>query len=163
MESLIIFIVVAIISSIFGKSKNGQKQHEQMPPFNPSAEQTSLEPKRTRSKQARPTIQSFEDFAKEILSEVKEKIEQPKSKQVSTEVVEVQQQMPAPRETMKSRLEERKNVGDRKDIEINERTREIDVVSSIAKPTHKALIQAIVMAEVLGPPKAKQNARKHSS
>lgn len=163
MEGLIIFIVVAVISSILGKNKDAKKQSEQMPTFNPNAKQASAEPQRTRSKKERPTIQSFEELAKEFLHEVKDSLEQskPEVKPVVTEASEVQR-MSTPRESMESRLENRKNAEGRVNHETKRPTKGNDFITPVIKSSPKALVQAVVMAEMLGPPKAKQSIHRHS-
>ncbi|KOS61950.1 hypothetical protein FJQ98_19255 [Lysinibacillus agricola] len=162
MEQLIIIAIIAIVSSIFGKSKN-KKEQKTMPPFNKGSH---VEPpvihKAEEIPQQRPTAkpQSFEDFAREFLGEWNN--EQPKVEE-SKKIVEetVKEEVPSyaappliPTETV-SRTTKRESIGrlaaEKKDVEVAESH------SAFQLPTSKkSLMQAIVMAEVLGPPKAKR-------
>lgn len=64
MEQLIILAIIAIVSSIFGKSK--KKEQKPMPPFNKNSH---VEPPVETTQERRPSKpQSFEDFAREFLS-----------------------------------------------------------------------------------------------
>lgn len=149
MESLIIFAVIAIISSLFGK-KEKSKNTKSMPPFNQS--QSQQEQRQPKPKQAR----SLEDFANEIFgqleqkkAEVQQQWEAPKPVQVERAVVE---KVELPKEAQKP-ITTRPNIEKSTRI-VQMKEREAAVFTP--PTTKKALVQAIVAAEILGPPKAKQ-------
>ncbi|MGE7111998.1 hypothetical protein [Lysinibacillus sp. NPDC047702] len=162
MEQLIIFAIIAIVSSIFGKSKT-KKEHKQMPPFNKGshAEPTTL----TNAEEApsqRPVVksQSFEDFAREFLGEWKNnepKVEQTKKiveEKGSEEVPSYVAPPIVPIESV-SRASNRQSIGRL----VNGKNNEAGTQSHSAfqlPNSKKSLMQAIVMAEILGPPKAKR-------
>ncbi|MEG0260770.1 MAG: hypothetical protein RR651_12940, partial [Lysinibacillus sp.] len=94
MEQLIFMAIIALVGSLFSKSKNKQESN-QTPPFNPSEPiQPSFEEQ--RPKRPAMSMQSFEDFAKDFLGENKkeqthwEVAEEP----VSQSYVEVIEQKP---------------------------------------------------------------------
>ena len=71
MEQLILFAIIAIVSSLFGKSKN--KEQQQMPPFDKDAKpQSPVFTNTEEQKTQRPTMttQSFEDFARKFLGDM---------------------------------------------------------------------------------------------
>ncbi|MDM5249310.1 hypothetical protein [Lysinibacillus sp. G4S2] len=158
MEQLIIVAIIAIVSSIFGKSKN-KKEQKQMPPFN---KDSHVEPPVKEVQQQRPTAnsQSFEDFTREFLGEWKNG--QPKVEELRKNVEKrVKEQVPSytaqpliPTETV-SRTTKRESIGrlaaGKKDVEVTGSHSAFQLPKS-----KKSLMQAIVMAEVLGPPKAKR-------
>jgi len=161
MEQLIIFALIAIASSLFGKSKT-KKEHKQMPPFNKGShvEPTTL----TKAEEApsqRPVVKShsFEDFAREFLGEWKNN--EPKVEQTKKIVEEKSEEVPSyvappivPIESV-SRASNRQSVGR---LEAGKNNKEAaQSHSAFQLPnSKKSLMQAIVMAEVLGPPKAKR-------
>ncbi|QPQ30013.1 hypothetical protein [Lysinibacillus sp. JNUCC 51] len=157
MEQLIIVVIIAIVSSIFGKSK--KKEQKPMPPFNKNSH---VEPPVEMTQERRPTSkpQSFEDFAREFLGEWKN--EQPQVEEPKKIVEEtVKKDVPSyaappliPTEKV-SRTTNRESIG---------RLAAGKKVVGVAKSqsafqlpkSKKSLMQAVVMAEVLGPPKAKR-------
>lgn len=164
MEQIIIFIIIAIVSSLFSKSKN--KEPKQMPPFNKDAKpQSPVFTNTEEQKMERPTVntQSFEDFARKFLGNVQD--EQPEKnlrkedrQPAAIEVIEHTPRNVAPSlipTDVPERNKERKSYG-----RMRAEKKEVHVTSSnqtFALPTSKqALMQAVVMAEVLGPPKAKR-------
>lgn len=158
MEQLIILALIAIASSIFGKSKN-KKPQKQMPPFN---KDTAAEPpvmaETTPHRAGR--AQSFEDFAREFIGDwipENEKVEDPKK------LVEEQGKQEIPSYTappvlpadVPSRTSIRESRGrlaaGKKEVQT------VGAPSAFQLPQSKNdLMQAIVMAEILGPPKAKR-------
>ncbi|MGE7910235.1 hypothetical protein [Lysinibacillus xylanilyticus] len=156
MEQLIILAIIAIVSSIFGKSK--KKEQKPMPPFNKNSH---VEPPVETTQERRPSKpQSFEDFAREFLGEWKN--EQPQAEEPKKIVEEtVKKDVPSyaappliPTEKV-SRTTNRESIG---------RMAAGKKVVGVAKTqsafqlpkSKKSLMQAVVMAEVLGPPKAKR-------
>ncbi len=162
MEQLIILAIIAIVSSIFGKSKN-KKEHKQMPPFNKDSqvEPTVIEKAEKALQQSRTAKpQSFEDFAREFLGEWKNeqpKVEQPKKiveEKVNDEVPSYVAPPLIPSETV-SRTSNRESI-DRL-AAVKKEGDEAKSHSAFQLPrSKKSLMQAVVMAEVLGPPKAKR-------
>ncbi|MFJ7735338.1 hypothetical protein ACIQ2D_03250 [Lysinibacillus sp. NPDC097287] len=164
MEQLIIFIIIAIVSSLFGKSKN--KEQKQMPSFDKDAKQQPPVVTNTEErKPQRPTIntQSFEDFARGFLGDIQEKqpgkhIREERMQPVEIEVAEQTPSYVAPPlipTDSHNRKTDRPSFG-----RMASGKKEVNVTSTnqtFELPTSKqALMQAVVMAEVLGPPKAKR-------
>lgn len=160
MEQLIIFVIIAIVSSIFGKSK--KKEQKPMPPFN--NKDSHVEPpvikKAEEAPQQRSKPQSFEDFARGFLGEWEN--EQPKFEEPKKTVEEtVKEKVPSyvapsliPTEKV-SRPTNRESIGRLAAGKKDERVTESQ--SAFQLPTSKkSLMQAVVMAEVLGPPKSKR-------
>ncbi|KOS67990.1 hypothetical protein AEA09_05075 [Lysinibacillus contaminans] len=161
MEQLILFAIIAIVTSLFGKAKN--KDQKQMPSFDKDAKQqppvvmNAEEPKTNR-----PTMktQSFEDFARTFLGDVQDETDVRK-KRVKPIPVEVVEQTPSyvappliPTE-VPGRKMQRSSIGrmaaGKKEVRVTSTNKTFKL------PTSKqSLMQAIVMAEVLGPPKAKR-------
>ncbi|MGE7090857.1 hypothetical protein ACQKII_05225 [Lysinibacillus sp. NPDC048646] len=167
MEQLIIFAIIAIVSSLFGKSKNNkQQQQKQMPPFNKDEQPQSpviMETEEVKPQRpTRPTIktQSFEDFAREFLGD--RKAEKPRVEARVKPVEEkVTEQIPSymappliPTEPS-SRTTNRPSLGrlaaGKKEVNVATTNKGFQLPNS-----KKALMQAVVMAEVLGSPKAKR-------
>lgn len=153
MEQLIIFAIIAIVSSIFGKSKN-KKPQKQMPPFN---KDTAVEPPVTEKAPHRSgKAQSFEDFAREFIGDwipENEKVEEPK-KFVEEQVKKEIPSYVAPAD-IPSRSSNREGRGrlaaGKKEVQ------SVGAHSTLQLPQSKNdLVQAIVMAEILGPPKSKR-------
>ena len=166
MEQLIIFAIIAIVSSLFGKSKNNKEQ-KQMPPFNKEEQpQPPVSIETDEPKPQRPTVktQNFEDFAREFLGN--RNAEKPKVEARETRVKRIEEkvmeQMPSyvappliPTEPL-SRTSDRPSLGRLaagKTTGVHVATTNKDFLLPNSK---KALMQAVVMAEVLGPPKAKR-------
>jgi len=158
MEQLIIFAIIAIVSSIFGKSKN-KKPQKQMPPFH--NKDTHVEPtvlEETPQRNRKP--QSFEDFAREFIGDwipEKEKVEESKKlveEQVKKEVRSYVAPPVIPADVPKrSSIREQKGrlAAGKEEVKVP------GTHSTFQLPkSKKALIQAVVMAEILGPPKAKR-------
>ncbi|MGE7998758.1 hypothetical protein ACQKOF_08780 [Lysinibacillus sp. NPDC093190] len=161
MEQLIILAIIAIVSSIFGKSK--KKEQKPMPPFNKDSQvEPPVNEKAEMTPQQRPTSkpQSFEDFAREFIGEWKNerpKVEEPKKIVEDTVNKEVQSYVAPPLVPTEkvSRTTNRESIGrlaaGKKVVGVAESQSAFQVPRS-----KKSLMQAVVMAEVLGPPKAKR-------
>lgn len=157
METLIIFIIIAIFSSIFGKDKkqsNKQKPTKyQMPSFGQQTIPEKTEPVKT------PEVKSLEDFAKEIFGQLDEKLEEPKVKvektqQLVTDFDEARTSDNHEREKRPSleRHSSRPSLVERPIVKKLEKQEE----SIFAINSRKDLVHGLVMAEILGPPKAKR-------
>lgn len=157
MEQLILFAIIAIVSSIFGKSKN-KKPQKQMPPFNKDtvAEPPVMEKAPHRTGKA----QSFEDFAREFIGDwIPEngKVEEPKKfveeqvkKEMPSYIAPTVTPADVPRRTSNRESRGRLAAG-KKEVQ------SVGTHSTIQLPQSKNdLVQAIVMAEILGPPKSKR-------
>lgn len=164
MEQLIMVVIIAIVSSLFGKLKN--KEQQQMPSFDKDAKQQPPVVTNTEErKPQRPTMntQSFEDFARGFLGDMQEKqpgkqIHKERMQPVEIEIVEQTPSYVAPPlipSDSHNRKTDRPSLG-----RMASGKKEVHVASTnqtFELPTSKqALMQAFVMAEVLGPPKAKR-------
>ena len=165
MEQLIIFAIIAIVSSLFRKSKNNKEQ-KQMPPFNKDEQpQPPVIMKSEETKPQRPTMkrQSFEDFAREFLGNTEAERPKVEAREVHVKPAEekVREQMPSyvappliPTEPS-SRTSNRSSIGrlaaGKKEVHVAGTEKNFQLPTS-----KKAFMQAVVMAEVLGPPKAKR-------
>lgn len=156
MEALIIAIVIGIISSIF-KDKNQKQQPNkkptnQMPPFSsqpaPRKQETRLDPKQ----QDRP--RTLEDFANEVFGQLNDK-----SKPVMQKM-EPPLEVVLPQEVTTPKIDERSKMAasPRKLTErpIVEKLKQQSEGLQIVPQNNKQLMQAIIMTEVLGPPKARR-------
>lgn len=160
MEGFILFIIIAVISTVLGRNKEANKDTKQMPPFNKNAKE---QPASVRPKKERPTIQSFEDFAKEFVGELKETMEQqqpelkPLFSKVEKKKKKASSEQVSPPEKQ-NRQAERPKLEERLNQRLEQRQTAKAVVSAV--PTSRQeLVQAFVMSEVLGPPKAKQRTK----
>ena len=161
MEQLIIFVIIAIVSSIFGKAK--KKEQKPMPPFNKESQvESPVNQKTEMTPRQRPTSkpQSFEDFAREFLGEWKNehpKVEEPKKiveETINKEVPSYVAPSLIPTEK-ESRTTNRESIGR---LAAGKKVAAVaETQSAFQLPrSKKSLMQAVVMAEVLGPPKAKR-------
>ncbi|UPW81996.1 hypothetical protein [Lysinibacillus sp. Ag94] len=159
MEQLIIFVIIAIVSSIFGKAKK-KEQTTPMPPFN---KDSHVEPPvKTEMTSDRPASkpQSFEDFAREFLGERKNeqpKVEEPKKivEETGNKDIPSYAAPPLIPTDKVSRTSNRESIGR---LAAGKKAAGVaESQSAFQLPTSKkSLMQAVVMAEVLGPPKAKR-------
>ena len=159
MESLIIFVIIGIISSLFNKGKEQPEKQkpskQQMPSF---GQQTIPEKSNPVPEKQRPAAKSLEDFANEIFGQLNEKVEQQKPQQQRqsqtvpvTPTVETARQVAIEQAKAAERRSERPPLGDRP------LTKKLSTESiSFAPKSRKDLVQGLIMAEVLGPPKAKR-------
>ena len=148
MEGLIMMIIIAVVSSLFSKGKQKEQPTKQMPPF--SNQEVPREWKPVEQKQERPKVKTLEDFANEVFGQLNEKVE-PK-KQVVREVKEEPVQ-PVVKEVVKQeRTFTRPELGATRPIIQQAKRKSFNVVPQ----TQQQLMQAIVMSEILAPPKAKQ-------
>lgn len=159
MEQLIIFVIIAIVSSIFGKAK--KKEQTPMPPFNKDSHvDPPVKAEMTPEQRPASKSQSFEDFAREFLGEWKNeqsKVEEPKKIVEETVNKDVPSYVAPPLIPIDkvSRTSNRESIGrlaaGKKAAGVAESQSAFPLPKS-----RKSLMQAVVMAEVLGPPKAKR-------
>ena len=159
MESLIIMVVLYLISTLFSKDKNKDKKpaKQQMPPFleqKPST--TRIEPAREdvqRPLRKKVEAKSLEDFANEIFGQLNDK-QQKVQPTVEPVMVEPKVDVPQAPSTTSTRptLNVRSELGGNRTI-IQRQKQKAKV--TIPKSQNE-LVQAVIMAEVLGQPKAKQ-------
>jgi hypothetical protein len=157
MESLIIFVIIGIISALFNKDKvkpEQKKPAKQMPSF---GQQTVPEKSKPVPEKQKPAARSLEDFANEIFGQLNEKVEQPRETVPTKSVPDVNI---APVEVTNSRptfADENVRRSARPQLAERPLTQKLKQKEVKFVPTTKQqLIQGIVMAEVLGPPKAKR-------
>lgn len=154
MSSLIFPLIILAISAIINNAGKNKKQNDkQMPPFNskPVQQPVHTPAQSTERKPAR----TLEDFANEIFGQLNEKanpapVEEqplPASPPVQAQVQERVVPPSVARPKMRTEMTERPLVTKLK--------QQNDPFTVVPK-NKKALMQAVVMAEILGPPKAKQ-------
>ena len=153
MSGLIFPLIILAISAIINNASKNKKQNDkQMPPFNskPVQKPVHTPAQSTERKPAR----TLEDFANEIFGQLNEKaipappvVEQPLQ---APPPVQVQERVVPPsvaRPKMRTEMSERPLV---------KKLKEQNDSFTVVPKNKKALMQAVVMAEILGPPKAKQ-------
>ena len=158
MEGLIIMIIVFIVSSLFNKGKEQpKKESKQMPPF---SSQPAPRKQEVKPKQATNRPKTLEDFANEVFGQLNEK-----AKPI-LQHMEPQPQVPAPVE--QPVIEPVKPVVNRRSENSSEARslkerpivamakREAAQAFQVVPSSQRDLMQAIIMTEVLGPPKAKR-------
>lgn len=155
MSSLIFPLIILAISAIINNASKNKKQNDkQMPPFNSKpVEKPVHTPAQSTERQPARTL---EDFANEIFGQLNEKanpappvVEQPIPVPPPVQA-QVQERVVPPsiaRPKMRTEMTERPLV-----TKLKQQNDSFTVVPK----NKKALMQAIVMAEILGPPKAKQ-------
>lgn len=159
MEPLIFLIIAAVVSAIIDKSKKKEQQQKSPKPTpvnraEPVPETIEPLPERPSTiampKPLFPTEgnrPTFEEFAREILGELEPK--QPEVVEVKPQPMpEVVQPVQRVRETMQERME--------KSAVVDTTIKPIKVQKA---PKRNDLIQAVIMAEVLGQPKSRKKHR----
>lgn len=160
MEALIIAVVLGIITSLFnkGKKEDNKKPTKQMPPFSSQPAPRQKQEVRPARSQNRP--KTLEDFASEVFGQLNEK-SKPEVKTIET---------PAPiKVDLPKREVSRESFGNKPMLERTPSTRQLTerpIVQMIKQQeeqslhvvpaTQRELMQAIVMSEILGPPKSKR-------
>ena len=166
MEGLIITAVIYFVGKMFmsNNEKSKKQANDTMPPFlntqppangdRPTRQQRTTN---TRSERPKAESPSLEDFANEVFGQLQkkqatksvfEKMSIPVEK-VEPTVVEPERVEPSNRPVFKNRAE----LGANRPIVQRNRQKK----SSVVIPnTREKLVQAVVMSEVLGKPKAKQ-------
>ncbi|MEK5079785.1 hypothetical protein MKX73_12735 [Solibacillus sp. FSL W7-1436] len=154
MEGLIIMVIVFIVSTLFGKGKEQQQKKEtkQMPPFSSQPAPRKQEVQR-RTEQSRP--KTLEDFANEVFGQLNEKVK-PVSQRVERELPKLAEM---PVEAARSAVEpvtEKINNRSLKERPIVAMAKKEAEAFQVVPSSKRDLMQAIVMTEVLGPPKARR-------
>lgn len=159
MEAIIIAIIIGIITSIFnkGKTETEKKPSKQMPPF-------SNQPAPRQQKEVRPAQQqnrpkTLEDFANEVFGQLNEKAKPVEQKVETVPPIQVEkpiqrQMQPVVEQTSYSQSTNSNRVLTERPIvqKLKQQSDSLQVVPS----NKRELMQAIVMSEILGPPKAKR-------
>lgn len=163
MEGIIIMIIMFVLSSLFskGKAEDKKKQTKPMPPFsNQSAPRPREEVRPSRVETRQP--KTLEDFANEIFGQLNDKRNQQEPAPVAP---------PAKMEAALPKVEPVRQIVERSSEVVKEPKRdrslqERPIVQMIRQQeanqlkvvptTQKELMQAIVMTEIIGPPKAKR-------
>ena len=156
MEGLIIAIVLGIISSLFNKSKKDKKP-TQMPPF--SNQPAPRQQKEVRPAQQQTPRKSLEDFANEVFGQLNEKSKPVVQKVETVPPIQVEKPIERPtqqvvEQTSRSQSTNANRVLTERPIvqKLKTQSEALQVVPS----NQRELMQAIVMSEILGPPKSKQ-------
>ena len=147
MEGLIIMIVMFVLSTLFTKDKNKQKETKPMPPF--SNQQIPRESTREKPRRERPKVRSLDDFAKEVFGQLSEKAE---PAQAAREIVKEPVAEPVREAIRGERKSTRPELGTSRPILQRAKKESLVVVPQ----TREQLVQAVITSEILGPPKAKQ-------
>lgn len=163
MEGLIIMIIIGIITSVFNK-KEKPKDMKQMPPFSNKSVPTQ-EPRQATT--AAP--KTLEDFANEIFGQLEKKVPEikrevviPKAEELQKPVIETPVKESPKRQTEHVVMEPTRKLEKSRVRENIEQSARVKQMQEKTKPvfvtptTQETLVQAIVTAEILGPPKAKQ-------
>ena len=149
MEGLIIAILIGLVTSFLNKKDD--KQAKETKPFMPQKQMPSETTQAHRKdKPARPRVQmkSLEDFTRDVMAQLQTKAE-PKAE----EVAETVKQAAAPKIEQPARQPIEERVKARQQTA---RTVETPAAAFELATSRQSLQQAIIMAEVLGKPKAKQ-------
>lgn len=155
MEGLIIAVIVFVVSSLLGKGKEQQqkKESKQMPPF--SSQPAPRKQEVQRSEQKRP--KSLEDFANEVFGQLNEKAK-PVSQRVERELPK-QVEKPVEvvsRSTVEPITDQINNARSLKERPIVAMAKKEAEAFQVVPSNKRDLMQAIIMTEVLGPPKARR-------
>lgn len=155
MEGLIIMIIIFVVSSLLGKGKEQQKKESnQMPPFSsqPAPRKQEVE---QRTEQRRP--KSLEDFANEVFGQLNEKAKpvaqqmtQELPKQVEKPVIE------AKRVITDARIDNPNSARSLKERPIVALAKKEAEAFQVVPTSQRDLMQAVIMTEVLGPPKSRR-------
>lgn len=155
MEGIIIMVIVFIVSSLLGKGKEQQqkKESKQMPPFSSQPAPRKQEVER-RTEQKRP--KSLEDFANEVFGQLNEKAK-PVSQRVDRELPkQVEKPVEAARSIVEPVTEKINNARSLKERPIVAMAKKEAEAFQVVPSSKRDLMQAIIMTEVLGPPKARR-------
>ena len=147
MDGLLIMIVMFILSTMFTKDKNKQKETKQMPPF--SNQRSPRESTREEPRTERPKVRSLDDFAQEVFGQLREKAE---PAQVAREKVAEPIAEPVREAIRGDRKSTRPELGASRPIVQRAKKESFVVVPQ----TREQLVQAVITSEILGPPKAKK-------
>lgn len=155
MEGIIMMVIVFIVSSLLGKGKEQQqkKESKQMPPFSSQPAPRKQEVER-RTEQKRP--KTLEDFANEVFGQLNEKVK-PVSQRVERElpkqVEKPVEAAPAIVEPVTEKINNPRSLKERPIVAMAKKEAE---AFQVVPSNKRDLMQAIIMTEVLGPPKARR-------
>jgi hypothetical protein len=159
MEGLIIAIVLGIITSLFnkGKKEDTKKPTKQMPPF--SSQPAPRQQKEVRPAQQQNPRKSLEDFANEVFGQLNEKAK-PVDQKIET-VTPIQVEKPIqrqPQQVVEQNTRSQSTNANRVLTErpIVQKLKQQSEALQVVPSNQRELMQAIVMSEILGPPKSKQ-------
>lgn len=163
MEGLIIMIILGIVSSLFKKSKAEEKNKPttSMPPFSsqPAPRQRAEakpEPQRQQSSRTNQS-RSLEDFANEVFGKLNDR-QKPEVR--STQREALGSRMEPVREVVEkevAKVEAVHNPRSLRERPIVQMIKQQEAKSlNVVPKTQHELMQAIVMSEILGSPKSKQ-------
>ena len=155
-------VVLFIISSVLNGAKKKQQNSKEMPPFNNQPTKQKFElPKQTEMRK------SLEDFASEVFQQLNEKTQPnqptPQREQEPKKLTEsIKEEVVTERISLSTRPTFDGNRASNRSSSISlKSSKSTDVIKqneigNIVPTTRKALVQAIITTEILGPPKAKQ-------
>lgn len=157
MEGIIMMAVLFIISSILNGSKKKKEHQKPMPPFkNQTPKQNYELPKKPEKRK------SLEDFASEVFQQLEEKTQPIEVQSASKQVNEsIEKEIVAQHVAPKIRPVFDGNRSSNRGSTITSESSKSDMIKqneigSFVPTSRKALVQAIITTEILGPPKAKQ-------
>ena len=155
MEGIIVMIIIFVVSSLLGKGKEQQKKEsKQMPPFSsqPAPRKQEVE---QRTEQRRP--KSLEDFANEVFGQLNEKAK-PVAQQVTRELPKQVEKpvIEAKRVITETRSENPNNARSLKERPIVAMAKKEAEAFQVVPTSQRDLMQAVIMTEVLGPPKSRR-------
>lgn len=159
MEGLIIVIVISIISALFGKNSKKEQPEKQMPSF---GQQKNPEKSNPGQNHQKPVAKSLEDFANEIFGQLNEKKEQVKPKverkrpvmqKPKAVVIQPEAEVQRVNTSIESNRSNRPPLAERP---VSVKVKALEKTANFVPKSRQDLIQGIVMAEILGPPKAKR-------
>ena len=159
MEGLIIAIILGIITSLVnkGKKEDTKKSTKPMPPF--SSQPAPRQQKEVRPAQQQSRPKSLEDFANEVFGQLNEK-----TKPVVQKVESVppkQEEKPIERQTQPVVEQNSRSHSSNSNRSLTERPivqklKQQSEALHVVPSNKRELMQAIVMSEILGPPKSKR-------
>jgi hypothetical protein len=165
LEGFIIMVVIALVTRLFAGNAEEKKQKQApktekapapMPPFsNNKPSTTYFEPPVREQRTSSPKVEtrSLEDFTQEVFGQLQQKVEQKVERPTVQEPVAVPTPTTARGESSRPIFQNRAELGAGRSIIQQAKKQKANV--KIPK-TRQELVQAVMMAEVLGAPKAKQ-------
>ena len=164
MEGFIIMVVIALVTRLFSGNAEEKKQKQApktekapapMPPFSNNKPSTTYfePPARERTSSPKVETRSLEDFTQEVFGQLQQKVEQKVERPTVQEPVAVPTPTPVRGESSRPIFQNRAELGAGRSIIQQAKKQKANV--KIPK-TRQELVQAVMMAEVLGAPKAKQ-------
>ncbi|MFC7684635.1 hypothetical protein [Ureibacillus sp. GCM10028918] len=163
MEGIIMMVLLFIISTILNGAKKKQQDQKPMPPFNnPTTSRKFEVPKQPEKRK------SLEDFASEVFQQLNEKT-QPKQttqqKEIRQENIRVnesfEKEVGSQQISSNSRPPLDGKRSSNRGSKLSSDSSESDAIKqneigSFVPTNRKALVQAIITTEILGPPKARR-------